>query len=87
VAFYFLLSLFLRQEDKTLVDFSQVLTVKQLAGEAPFLTEAKLRWYIFHAEEYGLSKALIRIGGRVYIDRVAFNSWLEGFRDIPRKVA
>ena len=39
-----------------------------------------MRWWIFHAEKNGLSKAIVRIGGRVYIDRDVFNEWLESKR-------
>ncbi len=68
-----------------LVDYQALRTVKQLAAEAPWVTEAKLRWWIFHAESNGLSAALIKIGGRVYIDRTEFNRWLEAQRLAPVK--
>lgn len=67
-----------------MVDFRDLATVKQVAVEAPFITEAKLRWWIFHAETNGLKPALIKIGGRVYIDRAEFNKWLEGQRMAPK---
>ena len=51
-----------------------------MASKAVFLTEGKLRWMIFHAEKNGLNSALIKIGGRVYIDRHQFNVWLESQR-------
>ena len=51
----------------TMVDYRNLATVKQAAMEAPFITEAKLRWWIFRAETNGLKPALITIGGRVYI--------------------
>ena len=44
-----------------MVDFRDLATVKQVAVEAPFITEAKLRWWIFHAETNGLKPALIKI--------------------------
>ena len=68
----------------TMVDYRNLATVKQAAMEAPFITEAKLRWWIFRAETNGLKPALITIGGRVYIDRAEFNKWLEGQRMIRR---
>lgn len=74
------LSAFFEPTRATLVDYTEVRTVKQMAQEAPFLTEGKLRWWIFYADTYGLSPAIIKIGGRVYIDRTAFNSWLESRR-------
>ena len=63
-----------------MVDYEELRTVKQMASEAVFLTESKLRWWIFHAETNGLDAALIKVGGRVYIDRRQFNKWLEGQR-------
>jgi hypothetical protein len=56
-----------------LVDYQELRTVRQLASEAPWLTENKLRWWIFHAERNGLAAALIKISGRVYVDRAEFN--------------
>lgn len=66
-----------------MVEYGELRTVKQLASEAVFLTESKLRWWIFNAEENGLKSALIRVGGSVYIDRHQFNIWLEGQRMAP----
>lgn len=65
------------------MDYRELRTVKQLAQEAPFLTENKLRWWIFHAESNGIGTALVKISGRVYIDRHEFNRWLEGQRMAP----
>ncbi|MET4103984.1 hypothetical protein ABIE58_003432 [Roseovarius sp. MBR-78] len=67
-----------------MIDYKELRTVKQLAAEAPFVTESKLRWWIFHAETNGMAPALIKIGGRVYIDRSEFNKWLEGQRMAPK---
>jgi len=56
-------------------------TVNQIVENAyPIITKGKMRWWIFHAEKNGLSKAIVRIGGRVYIDRDVFNEWLESKR-------
>jgi hypothetical protein len=66
------------------VDYTELRTVKQLALEAPFLTENKLRWWIFHADQNGLKPALIKISGRIYIDRTEFNKWLESQRMAPK---
>ncbi|MAM93314.1 MULTISPECIES: helix-turn-helix domain-containing protein [Alphaproteobacteria] len=70
-----------------MVNYEELRTVKQLAAEAPFVTEAKLRWWIFHADTNGLKAALIKIGGRVYIDRAEFNKWLEAQRLAPKTSA
>ncbi|PHS75567.1 MAG: DNA-binding protein [Rhodospirillaceae bacterium] len=66
-----------------MVNYEELRTVKQMASEAVFLTESKLRWWIFHAETNGMSAALIKVGGRVYIDPDQFNKWLEGQRMSP----
>lgn len=65
------------------MDYKELRTVKQLAAEAPFVSEAKLRWWIFHRETNGFKAAVIKIGGSVYIDRQAFNRWLESQRLAP----
>ena len=70
-----------------MVDYTELRTVRQLATEAPFVTESKLRWWIFHAETNGLKPALLKIGGRVYIDRAEFNIWLESQRMAPKRPA
>jgi hypothetical protein len=53
-------------------------TVKALAGELAHvpLTESALRWYIFKAEENGLAGALVKRGGRVFVDKPAFERWM-----------
>jgi hypothetical protein len=37
-----------------------------------------------HAEKNGLKPALLKVGGRVYIDRAEFNKWLDGQRMAPK---
>lgn len=59
-------------------------TVKQLAGEIRWVTESKLRWWIFHRETNGFGVVLVQIGGRIYIDIAEFNKWLEAQRLVPR---
>src|SRR6056297_1722915 len=76
----FFSSFFGKSEDKRLIDYTDLRTVKQLAEEAPFVTESKIRWWIFHAESNGFDAAMLKIGGRVYIDKAAFNEWLESHR-------
>ena len=55
-------------------------TVAQLAQLNPAFSEATVRWWIFNAEANGFNKCIIRVGGRVFIDRVAFEAWLEEHR-------
>lgn len=63
-----------------MVDYRNLRTVKQIADECPAVTIGQLRWWIFNAESNGMAVALVRIGGRVYIDVDAFNSWMEDAR-------
>jgi len=58
-----------------------VLTVAQLAEENPAFPESSIRWWIFNADWNGFDKCIIRIGQRVYIDRRAFEQWLEAHRE------
>jgi hypothetical protein len=69
--------------ESTIIDYTHLKTIKQLADKASFVTESKLRWWIFHCATNGMASAIIKIGGRVYIDRLAFNRWLEGQRLAP----
>lgn len=62
------------------MEFRSILTVSQVAELNPAFSEATLRWWIFNAERNGFSRCLIRIGGRVYIDRAAFDEWLNDHR-------
>lgn len=66
---------FQSNEDK-LFDYKNLRTVQQIAAEAPFVTVGQLRWWIFHARTNGFASAVVKVGGRVYIDLVAFNNWL-----------
>lgn len=70
-----------------MIDFRELRTVRQLAAEAPFLTEGKLRWWIFHADKNGMGEAIIKVDGRVYIDRPKFNEWLESQRCVAPSAA
>ncbi len=68
------------------MDFKNLRTIRQLAAEAQaqdggsFLTEAKLRWWVHNADKNGLKVAMIRVGGRIFFDREAFNGWLESLK-------
>ena len=56
-------------------------TVAQLAEELPAFDQPALRRLIFHAEEKGLTRAIVRVGRRVLIDRKAFDEWIEEQRE------
>ncbi len=51
------------------------LTVKQLLQKKPYLTEASLRWLLFHRQQNGLNVAVVRIGRRVLIDEDLYDWW------------
>jgi hypothetical protein len=62
------------------VALENLMTVKQLAAAYPAFTEPMIRWWIFNANTNGFNVCIIRIGGRVLIDRAAFEHWLEAHR-------
>ena len=62
------------------VALETLMTVKQLAAAYPAFTEPMIRWWIFNADTNGFNVCIIRIGGRLLIDRVSFEHWLEAHR-------
>ena len=58
------------------MQLDQLATVRQIAAVSPF-SEATLRYWLFQRESNGLSKAVIRVGGRLYLDKEEFKRWLE----------
>lgn len=68
-----------------MVDYKNLRTIRQLAEEAPgIFTQSKLRWWVYNAEENGLKVALVRIGGRIYLDIEALAQWLESMREVNK---
>ena len=59
------------------MEIENLVTVRQLAEVSPAFTEAGIRWLLFQARSNGLERAIVRVGRRVLIDRVAFENWLE----------
>lgn len=57
-----------------------LLTIAQLVDAYPAFPEATIRWWIFNAERNDFNVCLIRIGGRVYIDRQKFTEWIDTHR-------
>jgi len=53
-------------------------TIKQFSALNPAFTKSSLEWLIFNAKTNGLSdfNAVIRIGGRVYIEEDFFFDWV-----------
>lgn len=58
-------------------DFTDYITVKQLAAENPAFTEGSIRCLIFHCEKNGFDSCIRRIGRRVLLSRTAFCHWIE----------
>ncbi|TKW61192.1 MAG: DNA-binding protein [Blastochloris viridis] len=64
-----------------MLDYQNLRTIRQLAEETtPIFTEGKLRWWVYNADKNGLKMAIVRVGGRIYLDKEAFNQWLESLR-------
>lgn len=68
------------------MDYSNLRTVKQLAGELKWATEGMLRDWIFRDRD-GFKVVLVRIGGRLFIDLIEFNKWLESQRLVTRNAS
>jgi hypothetical protein len=58
--------------------------VKQLAAAYPRLYGSVFRWWISNVDRNGFNVCIIRIGGRVLIERAAFEHWLEAHRVATR---
>lgn len=54
-----------------------LLTVRQMAEKHKAFSEASLRYYIFHENTNGLSKALYRVGRKILINEDLFFSWID----------
>lgn len=52
-------------------------TVSQFAKEKGFISEAGLRYLIFHADTNGFNQVIKRIGKKILIDFNAFELWLQ----------
>jgi|TARA_R100000005_G_scaffold96162_1_gene81120 hypothetical protein len=59
------------------MNFQNLLSISQLVKFNPALSESMIRWWIFNAKANGFHKCLIKIGGRIFVDRSAFEQWLE----------
>jgi hypothetical protein len=70
-----------------MTDASQQLrTVRQLAEDLKptgSFTEASIRWLVFNSARNGFDSCIVRVGRKVFIDRLRFNAWLEAQRQ-PR---
>jgi len=62
----------------------RLFTVKQAVEAGLYPSERGLRWLLFKAEQNGLSKAVRRIGRRVFIDVEEYYEWVELQNNIYR---
>jgi len=53
--------------------------VRQFSEKYPAFSESALRYMIFSAQKNGLgdSGAIIRLGGRIYLDELPFLKWVK----------
>ncbi len=54
-----------------------LLTVKQFCQQNPAFTNGGLRWMLFHREENGLERAVVKVGRRVLINVDEFFRWID----------
>jgi hypothetical protein len=56
----------------------ELISLAEMAKRGPF-SENGLRWLVLKAKVNGLSehRAIVRIGRRVYVDRAAFDRWID----------
>ena len=56
-----------------------LLRVRQFCADRPAFTESSIRWFIHNAQSNGLAnaKAVVRLGGNVYIHSQRFDKWIE----------
>jgi len=50
------------------INVPRLLTIKQFCSQFQWPSESGIRAYIYRADEYGLSKAFLRVGRRVLIN-------------------
>ena len=69
------------------MDFTNLRTFAQVEEESrptpdagPTLTVATLRWWYFQRHTNGFDRCVVKIGGRLYVDRVEFGKWLDSQR-------
>jgi hypothetical protein len=52
------------------------MTVRQLTEQYPAFSMGGIRWLLFHRQENGLDRAVLKVGRRVLIDVDQFFGWL-----------
>lgn len=58
-----------------------LMTVKQTVENYAIFSEGALQWHLFHREQNGLNKAVVKIGRRIFLDRDRFEEWIESKRE------
>jgi hypothetical protein len=53
-----------------------LLTVRQFTEAHPAFTHGGLRWLLFHRQQNGLERAVVKVGRKVLIDVDQFFLWL-----------
>ena len=64
------------------MDGENILTIDQLVSAFPAFGEKTVRWWIYNGKSNGFEACLIRIGSRIYIDRLRFIEWLKSHRPV-----
>lgn len=65
-------------QDRTTAPLPRTLrTVQQFCQEHPAFTLGGMRWLLFHRQNNGLDRAIVRVGRRVLIDVDKFFEWVD----------
>ncbi len=59
------------------IPMPSLLTVKQFSQQNPAFTEGSMRWLLFHRQQNGLERAVVKVGRRVLINVEAFFIWID----------
>ena len=60
----------------------ELMSLEETAKQYPVFTVAALRWQLHRRSTSGLSKAIVKVGRRIYVDSTAFEAWLETKREL-----
>jgi len=55
----------------------RLLSVTQFCEQNPAFSHGGLRWLLFHRQQNGLDRAVVRVGRRVLIDVDKFFTWVD----------
>ena len=59
----------------------ELMSLRQVVKQYPIFSETSLRWQLLNRNATGLSVATVKIGRRVFIDKIEFDRWLENKRE------